>query len=266
MTAAATGQQGRILEHLFPQGNLPESVAVLGIGTGIGTTSAAMRLAEAFCDSGARTIYVDADTTGRPWLPALCRGEGLGDLLRGTSDVHELLRRGPGGMQILPGMPRRKGNVPEEELRLELLWNRLGGLARHCDTVVADFGDGRRAAARRGALGARALLVVGPATEEALLQAYAVVKLLRARRTDPPRLAWIPPVDVEPDGDLPSRFAATCRKFLGCEIPQGYWLPQPEPEANEAPGGPLERPWRFRLREVGPPAAVPRAQPLLNSA
>ena len=83
---------------------------------GAGVTTLAVNLSVALAEQGARVVTVDADLD-RSDVAVLC---GLmpdvpaRDLLVAGGDIHEVLLRGPAGIQIVPGLGVSHGDDQQE--------------------------------------------------------------------------------------------------------------------------------------------------------
>src|SRR6478672_2486280 len=84
---------------------VPLVVASGGKG-GVGTTTVAMNLAIALVRLGRRSVFVDADLDhgGNAQFGPTRQHGSLLDVLSGRRTVHEVLERGPSGVQMLPGI------------------------------------------------------------------------------------------------------------------------------------------------------------------
>ncbi len=228
-------------------------IAVTGGQRGVGTTTIALNLAVALALQGQRTILVDADLE-RGAVADLCglteRGSIL-DVLASRRTIHEVLTRGPAGVQILPGVW-----APHEAERCSAtsqgrLITQLKGLGAHTDLVIVDTGCGRGGFVRRFWQAADLPLVVTTPAAEAVMDCYATIKVLLAgdasigvqlavNRVADPRLA----------ADVHGRIAAACRRFLGVRATLAGNLPD-DPELAAAAHEP--RPLLLRAPTRPPP-------------
>src|SRR5439155_22969581 len=86
-------------------GGGPGIVVISGGRLGVGTTTLAVSLATALAQEALRIVLIDADLY-RAEIAARCNltsGLGIDDVLAGRKNIHEVLQRGPAGMQILSG-------------------------------------------------------------------------------------------------------------------------------------------------------------------
>jgi flagellar biosynthesis protein FlhG len=193
-------------------------VLVAGGARGVGATTVALNLAVGLAAQGRRAVLVDADLE-RGDVAARCRVEPrhtILDLLAGRRSVHEVLERGPGGVQVLPG-----GWAPHDALELsaaagQRLLDSLADLAAHADVTVVDAGCGRDPLARRLWHAADAVLLVTTTTTEGLMDAYAAAKLLLSGDERSLLATFVNrAASDQAAAEAHSRIAAACRRFLG---------------------------------------------------
>ena len=80
-------------------------LVVSGGKGGVGTTTIAANLTVALVRQGRRAVFVDADLD-HGGNATLCQHPQLGsvvEVLKGKRTVHEVLQRGPAGIQVLSG-------------------------------------------------------------------------------------------------------------------------------------------------------------------
>lgn len=230
----------------------PKIVVVAGGKGGVGTTTVALNLSVALAREGRRTVLVDADFAG-PDIAGLCRIDeqyGAADVLAGRRTVHEVLQRGPGGIQVLPasrGLTDPSDCTPQAQERLIA---QLEGLGPHADFVLLDVGSGTGRTMRRFWEAADAVLLVTHPDTVAVMDAYAAVKLvcqdnpLRGRILS---LANCVP-DAEAAADVHGRLDRACRRFLALKVSAAGELPfdpsvpraaaEQHPFLLESPAGP----------------------------
>ena len=221
--------QAADLRRLMRQARLPQPLdacrspliwAVTSGKGGVGVTTLAVNLAVAWGLSGRRTVLVDANLDG-PDASALCGafdGPGLLDVLAGERSIHEVLRLGPGGIQLLPGQwaDERKDCATAEFANADYdrLLRELRGLGPHADVVLLDVGSGQSRLARRFWQAADGVLLVTSPDALSIVNSYAAVKLLR-----PAAGALIcTAVNLAEDeaaAEVHARLARSCHRFLG---------------------------------------------------
>jgi flagellar biosynthesis protein FlhG len=141
--------------------------------------------------------------------------------------VHEVLQRGPGGIQVLPasrGLTDPSDCTPQAQ---ERLITQLEGLGPHADYVLLDVGSGTGRTMRRFWEAADAVLLVTHPDTVAVMDAYAAVKLvcqdnpLRGRILS---LANCVP-DAEAAADVHGRLDRACLRFLALKVTAAGELP-----------------------------------------
>ncbi len=126
-------------------------IAVTGGQRGVGTTTIALNLAVSLAIQGQRTILVDADLD-RGAIAPLCglaeRGS-IVDVLASRRTIHEVLARGPAGIQVLPGVwaPHEANNCSAAAQGRMIA--RLKALGAYADVIVVDTGSQRNSFVRR---------------------------------------------------------------------------------------------------------------------
>jgi flagellar biosynthesis protein FlhG len=89
-------------------------VVVAGGKGGVGATTVAVNLALALARQGRRAVFVDADLDhgGNSRLTKHPEQGSVLDVLAGRRSVHEVLQRGPLGVQVLSGAGLKARQVP----------------------------------------------------------------------------------------------------------------------------------------------------------
>jgi flagellar biosynthesis protein FlhG len=220
----------------------PQLIAVAGGRVGVGVTSVAVNLAVSFALSGRRTVLVDVDLE-RPGVAIGCRLEtrySVADVLAGRRSLHEVLERGPGGIQVVTGPVRRAVAADCSPAALRGLLNQLADLGAHADIVVLDIGAGINRTTQAFWQAAERLLVVTTPELDALLDTYAAIKLLADSRTDKAVATLInQAASAEVALDAHERLTRTCRGHLGLRLTSAGWLPTEAALAGALGGHPF---------------------------
>jgi len=219
-------QRQAVLAH-EPSGPAPRLLSVVGAKGGVGATTVAVNLAVALSQFGQRVVLVDADLRG-PNVDTLCQlddGDSLVEVLAGQRSVHEVLRRGPAGVQVLPGKWSAGEPVECSPAAQERLIEELRGLGSHADVVILDVGSGVCPRVRRFLAASQAMALVTTPDNVAVMDAYASIKVL-ASESSP----WVGTLvnfalSGEQAADAAGRIALCCRRFLGREIDDAGWVP-----------------------------------------
>ncbi|HUG68407.1 MAG TPA: P-loop NTPase [Pirellulaceae bacterium] len=224
-------------EQPFSTGPPPRVIVLTGGTRGVGVTTIAVNLAVAMAEQGSRVVLVDADIHSSD-VALLC---GMKDYQpRAASsearrDIHEVLHRGPGGIQIVPG-PRAPGgdersphtlfvgDISDERFQRQILT-----LGRHADIVILDLGSGNGELLRRYSATADEVLLVTTPANAAVMDAYARIKTdlaLAAERSL--RLVVNLSTDELPGAEVHRRIDGSCRKFLDTTIELAGHIPRDE--------------------------------------
>ncbi len=198
-------------------GPAPRLAVLTGGKGGVGTTTLAVNLSVALSQQGARVVLVDADLN-RPDVATLCGVTEAGsvvDVLTARQDIHEVLQRGPAGIQIVPGMWAAGGVVDCGEKAQRRLIDQLKTLGRHAEIVVLDIGSGPSELARRFWKAADDVLLVTTPDQVAVMDSYATIKALaNADNTAAIRIVVSQADDAEAAADVHRRIDQSCRRFL----------------------------------------------------
>jgi flagellar biosynthesis protein FlhG len=212
-------------------------VVVGGGKGGVGTTTVAANLAVALARQGRRAVFVDADLDhgGNSQLSQYLDRGSVIDVLAGRRDVHEVLQRGPSGIQVLSGA-WASGELTDFPAAAQIRFiEDLKRLAPHAEVVVLDAGSGRGPFARRLWRAAGTVLVVTTTDDASILQSYAAIKVLPDGETSVPIHTLVNlAADAASAADAHARIAEACRRFLGLRASAGGSVP-----ACESPGEPV---------------------------
>lgn len=155
-------------------GPTPPIVALMGGRPGAGATTLTANLAAALAVQGNRVVAIDADPV-EPRLAdylGVSKERGIANLIGGQHGIHELLKRGPLGVQVLPGAPRDEKQL----IHFPSVMRQFAALGRHADIVLVDLGSG----AHRGLIELwreyiEVVLVTTP-DPQSVLDVYAALK------------------------------------------------------------------------------------------
>jgi flagellar biosynthesis protein FlhG len=207
----------------------------------------AVNLAVTLAHGGRRTVLVDADFNG-PNVASYCRldeGPSVADILAGRRTVHEVLVRGPGGIQVVPGQWALGGLVDCSSLAQERLLTQLRSLGPHADVVVLDVGSGANRVVRRFCQAVDLALVVATPDPVSVMDAYASVKLAVGSAAS----VFVRPtvaahVNLAPNevvaAEVFQRLTRSCQRFLALSlVDAGFLLTDAAVAAAGAAGRPL---------------------------
>lgn len=206
---------------LAPNAPPPPCVTVLGGKGGVGATTLAVNLSLTLVRNGQRTLLIDANLQ-QPDVAAHCHLEEnstLPDVLAGRRTLHEIIQRGPAGLQVVPGAwadPRSPEYSTRAQQKLIADLSRLGA---HADLVVLEAGSGLGPAAQRFALASDLVLVVTTDDGVSIMDSYASIKHLWShRRPLPPVMTVVNRVDDPREASsVHERIAQASRRFLNID-------------------------------------------------
>lgn len=202
----------------------PSNVIALASGKGgVGKTWLSITLATAFARRGERVLLVDCDfgLANVDVQLGLRPQSDLAAFLRGWIGIEGAITPvlgGPnrqGGFDLIAG---HSGSGALSSLKPEDL-NRIAAgisvLAPHYDRILMDCGSGLDANVLRFACAAHSLLIVTTEDPTALTDAYALAKLVRARRPDCVPTMVVNMAETRASGRrVFEQFAKACETFL----------------------------------------------------
>jgi flagellar biosynthesis protein FlhG len=172
---------------------------------------------------GTRVVLVDADMQ-RADVAALCQLDArhtVADVLSGRRTVHEVLHRGPAGIQVLPGLWSATGVPDCSPAAQDRLLAELDRLGRHADVVILDVGSGLTHVVRRFWQAADRVLLVTTPDNIAVMDAYAAIKVLPAGRNELPIQLYVNQAEESEADEVHRRINQACARFLNREIALG---------------------------------------------
>ncbi|MEI8375339.1 MAG: AAA family ATPase [Planctomycetota bacterium] len=205
----------------------PRRIVVFGGKGGVGTTTIAVNLAVALAQQAQHSLLCDAAGDD---VALQCRIEPrhtLADVLGGNRTLAQILHSGPAGVQILPGTRELVRWHETSEHAWNRLMSQLPSLSPRPEVVVIDAGSRPDSLARQLWHAADRVLLVTTVETAAIMDAYALIKLL----TDPTRLASIAlvvnrsPKESMAD-EAQQRLAQACRRFLSLSLRSVGYMPE----------------------------------------
>src|SRR5205809_5930668 len=121
----------------------PTTLVVSGGRPGVGATTLALQLATALAREAQRIVLIDADPFAAD-IANRCKHSaalGIGDVLDGRKTIHEVLERGPAGMQILAGAANQQIRDSLNSKSIGRLLKQMRSLAPHADWLIVDGGN-----------------------------------------------------------------------------------------------------------------------------
>ncbi|MGE0759661.1 MAG: MinD/ParA family protein, partial [Pirellulaceae bacterium] len=208
-------------------GPAPRLVLLTAGHSGVGVTSLGVNLSVAMAEQGLRVVLVDAEAQphGVAALCGLSAGDSSADLSVARRDIHEVLQRGPAGIQIVPGLRVDTTEQDARRLSMERFIRQLMKLGRYADSVVVDLGQGTSYPVRRVTQVADDVIIVTTPDNVSVADAYAHIKLSLSGAGSA-RLWLVVNLADEPVArDVHQRIRQSCERFLGHGIDLLGWVP-----------------------------------------
>jgi len=176
----------RQIAERYRRPSRPHVITVTSGKGGAGKSTVALNLAIAFCDLGKRVILLDADANlgGLDVMLKLSPRYRLADVLRDDVDLEDALMSPREGLRILAG---NSGEVNYPLLTpgvQERLLDEILGLREWYDVLMIDTAAGLTPEIIQFAEPADETLIVTTTEPTAILDAYAMMKVLWAARAD----------------------------------------------------------------------------------
>jgi flagellar biosynthesis protein FlhG len=242
MSDQASPLRNLVLREAAAAGELPRSrmIVVAGGKSGVGVTTVSVNLAVALAKHGQRTVLLDADLQ-QPDAAVLCgclQSPGLGEVLASKRDIHEVLQRGPAGLQLVSGIAS-DGKSPCTPKSQQRLLRQLHSLSKHVDVVVIDAGSGPTDLARQLWAAADEVLLVTSPDVVAVMDSYAAVKTMYTPAPVAPHLRLVVnrANDHEQALDVFRRIDQSCQRFLEVSLHMEAALPRDEQAKHAARHG-----------------------------
>jgi flagellar biosynthesis protein FlhG len=249
-------------------------IAVASGKGGAGKTNVSVNLAVAFARLGGRTMLVDCDMglANAAILLGMPSAWTIGDLLSGRCGIEDLLQRGPGGLQFLPGHSGTGSGSTLSAAERGRLMEALKPYAARFDHIVIDTGGGIEASSLALVAAADTPLIVLTPEPTSFVDAYAMVKALSVSHGTPSFeiVANMAAHDVAARA-LFDKFRAIVTRFIDVDLIYAGAIPS-DPFVREAvlrkrcvveafPGAPAARAFAALARRMAcPPPAM--AEPI----
>ncbi len=230
---------------------------------GVGKSHLSLSLGLAFADQGRRVLLVDGDM-GLANLHILCGKHperDLSDVLSGRCTPAEALLRIEDRLDLLPAASgvASLANLPREEVAR--LGKSLELLESESDLVVVDTGAGIGDTTINLILASDRLLLLTTPEPTAQADAYALLKVLRSRKSDFQASVVVNLADSEAQArEIAARLDQVAGRFLSCSLPFCGWIPREpglerhllrrEPAFRAAPRSPFAQAVRSLAAEI----------------
>lgn len=210
-------------------GGVAPSLAIASGKGGVGKSHIALSLGMAFADQGRRVLLVDGDM-GLANLHILCGKHperDLSDVLSGRCTPAEALLSLEDRLDLLPAASgiASLSNLPREDVAR--LGRALEHLESEADLLVVDTGAGIGDTTLNLVLASDRLLLVTTPEPTAQADAYALLKVLRSRKTDFQASIVVNMADSEAQArEAAARLDQVAGRFLSMTIPFAGWIPR----------------------------------------
>jgi len=204
---------------------------VLAIGSGkggVGKSTFSINLALALRQCNKRVILLDADVgmANIAVLLGIRDYKNIGDVIKGECDLASIIYSGPGGIDIIPG----SSGLPELTRLNTLQFNRIISgfteLEKDYDYMIIDTGAGLSDLVLKFLLAADEMLLITNPDPHALLDAYALVKVLADKNSNMAINLVINKCDSRDEGvQCGTMFTSTVKKYLNIQPKFLGWLP-----------------------------------------
>ena len=160
------------------------TIAIASGKGGVGKTSVAVNLSLSLCLLKQRTILFDGDMgLGNVTFMLGLKGvtANLEDVINGEKKLDEIMLEGPKGLKIIPAASgvEKLANLSASESRR--LWNQFEKIEAYGDFLVIDLGAGISETVLSFLLASESTLVLATPGKTAILDAYALIKVLHQR-------------------------------------------------------------------------------------
>ena len=241
-----------------PIRNATRTLAVTGGKGGVGKTNLSVALALCAARAGLRVCLLDADfgLAKIHVLLGLSPRADLRDVLSGAARLGDTLIDGPEGVRILPGASglAEIANLGPEQRGL--LLQGLEEVSANFDLLLVDTGAGISENVLSFVVAADEAVVVTTPEPTALTDAYALIKVVAARRADVPFHLLINNAVSAGDGDAAARgITDVARRFLSAPVSYLGSVPA-DPSVGAAVGA--RKPYLSHAPQAPASAAVVR--------
>jgi flagellar biosynthesis protein FlhG len=178
--------QRRVLGESFtgwgadPKPARAQVIAITSGKGGVGKTNIVVNLAVALVLRGKKVLILDADfgLANVDVLLGLAPKFHLGHFLYGDKQLKEIIVIGPQGIPIIPAAPGVQALSRLEDQYAEKLFSELGKLLQDYDYLLVDTGAGISENVTRLLLACQRIVVVSSPDPTAVVDAYAVIKIV----------------------------------------------------------------------------------------
>ena len=175
------------LSHYLPSQSNRRKIYTIAIASGkggVGKTSVAVNLSLSLCLLKQRTILFDGDMgLGNVTFMLGLKGvtANLEDVINGEKKLDEIMLEGPKGLKVIPAASgvEKLANLTTSESRR--LWAQFEKIEAYGDFLVIDLGAGISETVLSFLLASESTIVLATPGKTAILDAYALIKVLHQR-------------------------------------------------------------------------------------
>ena len=197
------------------------TLAVTGGKGGVGKTNLSVALALCAARRGLRVALLDADFGPAKIhiLLGLSPRADLRDVLSGKARLADTLITGPRDIQVMPGASGLAELAALSRTQRKMLLEQLGEVASRFDLLLLDTSAGIGESVLTFVAAADEALVVTTPEPTGLSDAYALIKVVAARRADIPFHLLVNNTTSDGDGDAAARrVTEVARRFLQASV------------------------------------------------
>ncbi len=217
-SAVSAAKAGR---ELLERHGRTKILAVTSGKGGVGKTNVVANLAVSLSELGKKVVVLDADfgLANIDVLLGLTPRFHLGHVLFGNKSLSEIMVQGPHGIRIIPassGLQRLSELTPEQR---EHLVESFALLDSDTDYFIIDTAAGISHNVIHFLLAAHEVIVVSAPEPTAIVDAYAVIKIILAE--DPSKIIHVLINSVQREAEAREVFAqinSVVNRFLSCQI------------------------------------------------
>ena len=207
----------------------PRFIVLSGGKGGVGVTTLAVNLAVAMGELGSRVVLVDADLY-RADVAVLCglsERHSVADVIAARRDIHEVLERGPAGIQVVPGLWAPGTFADCQDMAQRRLIQQFASLGKHADFIVLDTGSGVNQVVQRFWQAADEILLVTTPDTVSVMDTYATIKTLHSEDSQTTLSLMVNRCarQVIAD-DVQGRINRACQHFLGVSTVCAGFVPE----------------------------------------
>lgn len=195
---------------------------------GVGKSNVTLNLALGLLEKGQKVVVFDVDVgfANLDVLMGISSQHNLLQLLEPGRTVADIMEQGPNGLEFIPGGSGFTHMMKLDDEKLDTLFTRLEELQGYADTILFDTGAGVSNESLRFMLSADEVLLVTTPEPTAITDAYAVIKMIHAKKPDTQIRLIINRVGSDREGkSTADKLSLVAKRFLGMELATLGYVP-----------------------------------------